>query len=270
MNDHPTSPPDAPGDAREPQTRPLPPDWEEYEEEPVRRSRPRRERAVVLFTDEGGSLIRAGDTALDEDDLPVLTAFREFLEAERRRTRRQIRRLIALFIAGFALVAAGGTWLVRLWVLQLEARLETEKVQTLVRQAETTSNLQTVARTAVALKREVAESAQKSAAVEADLARQREEVARLLDSLRALEVENALLERAVRRMELVPPAPSSFPPSASMPPTPTSTLDTVTVERRPPEMSAAEPRPPPSQVSEAPLTQTTPAGIRFRLPLPKE
>ncbi len=268
MNKHPMPPPESADNSSDASEHPLSSDWE-YEEEPVRRPRSRRERAVVLFTDESGSIIRAGDAALDEDDLPVLTAFREFLEVERRRTRRQIRRLIAGFILGFAGVAVAGTWLVRQWILRFEERLETEKALAFERQSETASNLQTVAHAAVALHREVQKSTQKSAAVESDLARQREEMKRLLDSLRVLEVENALLERAVRRLEPERPvAPLPF-----VPPPPS---DTLRVERegsfsnRMPEIETAQDASPASKPPESPPGQTTPAGIRYRLSVPKE
>jgi len=76
--------------------------------------------------DKGANLpARAGDPSLAGDSLPVLTAFREFLEQERLRTRRRMMRVGYLTLAGaMILVAIGllvGHWDVSQTRIKLEA-----------------------------------------------------------------------------------------------------------------------------------------------------
>lgn len=272
---------------------PEPGDWETLDEPeteeaeyppPRRRRAARRERAVVLFADEGGSIIRAGDEALEEDDLPVLNAFRQFLEAERKRARRQLVRLMVLFSIAVLAALAGGVYVVRDWMRQVARGVENEKSRTESIRSESFSNIQTVARAAVTLKRDVMEGAKKSAAVEADLERQRAELARLMDTIVTLEIENAMLQRSVRKIEDEPfvprvetarPAPEpdfAPPPARAIAPPPAdrpspAPLPEPPARALPAAPAALEPPAPPPAETQAGMT---PGGVRFRLPLPPE
>ncbi len=268
------------------------------EEEPLprrgRQKRPHRERAVVLFADQAGSIIRAGDENLDAESLPVLTAFRQFLEAERRRARRQMITLIAGFTLVLAILIGGGGWYVWTTLQRVESGLESGKVRSEEDRLAVISNLQSVARVAVTLKKDVLDTRKNSAVLQDRVAEQSGELSKLLDTITSLEIQNSRLQRSMRkldesrdeqafRLELEPPVPVEPPPpepetgikwtapraAPVIPVIPPASAPIVT-----PLQPAAEPTARPADSEPAPVTDSVPGGttrggVPFRLPLPR-
>lgn len=240
-----------------------------------------RERGVVLFADQSGSIIRAGDEAL-EDDLPVLNAFRQFLDAERRRARRQLITLIAVFTVILLGLAGGGFWFVRNALHKVEAGLETDKVRYEEERLSTVSNLQNVAKVAVSLKKDVLDTRNASSVIQEKVKAQSTELTRLLDTITTLEIQNSTLQRSVGLLDKSlgenggrgdPDVPAAPPPASLPQPGPRQPYVPA-----PAPAPAAEPAPspvmvlPPSAPAPAPgvISDRTPGGVPFRLPLPKE
>lgn len=257
-----------------------PEEEEEPEPPPRRRRRPRRERSVVLFADRAGSIIRAGDEALDEESLPVLNAFRQFLEAERRRARRQMTILIAAFSLVLAGVAGGGGWYVWNTLKRVENGVETGQVQSEQARLETVSNLQAVARVAVTLKKDVLDTRKTSVVLQDKVSEQAAELGKLLDTITSLELDNARLQRTMKkinttretdlfgpRLEPRPPEepPERNPEARAEPPEPSSRSAAP-----PPPARPVEAAPPPARETPAGPDGVSPGGVPYRLPLPRE
>jgi hypothetical protein len=244
-----------------------------------RRRQPHRERGVVLFADHSGSIIRAGDEAL-EDDLPVLNAFRQFLDAERRRARRQLLTLIAVFSVVLAGLAGGGFWFVRKSLHQVAAGIETEKIRYEEDRLATVSNLQNVAKVAVNLKKDVLETRSTSSQLQEKVKEQSGELTRLLDTITTLEIQNSTLQRSVLLLDKTRDEESAqaeqerfFMPAAPLRPAPVPGIGPVQ-PAAPPTGAVPESRLP--ALPDAPVpawdrtADRTPGGVPFRLPLPKE
>jgi hypothetical protein len=260
-------------------------DEEDLEEEAPaprrRRKRPRRERAVVLFADQAGSIIRSGDEELDEDSLPVLNAFRQFLEAERRRAKRQMLLLIAGFTVVLAVLAGGGGWYVWTTLRRVETGLESDKVRSEEDRLAVISNLQNVARAAVTLKKDVLDTRKTSAILQDRVVEQSGELTRLLDTITTLEIQNSKLQRSMKKLDvardeaafqpaLEPAAPAEPPPPGpearvawSNPPMRAASAIPPASEE--PVMAPAQPAANNPAVSGG----TTPGGVPFRIALPR-
>jgi hypothetical protein len=243
-----------------------------------------RERGVVLFADQSGSIIRAGDEALEED-LPVLNAFRQFLDAERRRARRQLITMITVFTVVLAGLAGGGAWFLRHTLERMETGIAADKIRQQEERLVTVSNLQTVAKAAVSLRKDVLDTRTATSALQDKVKDSFSELDRLLDTITTLELQNATLQRSVRKLDPPPEkAPAPEPPDAfeSLPPAPPPAavpkLETMREPARP--APAAEPPPPvlapepvrpdaPPAAPDGGAVDRTPGGVPFRLSLPK-
>ena len=245
---------------------------EEEEESPAPRRKRRRERAVVLFADQGGSIIRAGDESLDEESLPVLTAFRQFLEAERKRARRQMVILIACFTVAVLALAGGGGWYVWTILKRMENGMETDKVRFEEERLAAVTNLQNVAHAAVTLRKDVLDTRKTSTVLQQKVSEQSGELSKLLDTITGLEIQNALLQNSVRKLDEKsepPEPPPDFP--APLPDVRAGPVQPP-VFRAPPPVSSVEPVPAPAANPAAPAVSPSgsPGGVPFRLPLPRE
>lgn len=263
-------------------------DDDEDDEAPRRRRHSRHERGVVLFADRGGSIIRTGDEALDED-MPVLNAFRQFLDQERRRARRQMIGLIALFSVLLLGLAGAGGWYVRTLLRRMGDDLETTKIRQEEARLATVSNLQTVATTAISLKKDVIDTRKASVQLREKVQEQSGELGKLLDTITTLEIQNSKLQRSVRmldtdreeapyRKELEPAAapepdlpeliprmiapPTAPDPVAPPPATVSPAGERITTPPPKPVERAPEVKPP--RISE------TMSGVPFRIPLPRD
>ena len=170
--------------------------------------------------------VLASDPALSADSLPVLDAFRQFLDEERRRTRR---RMVRLMLAGGGLVVAAVAVLAwvftrsldetrrNLQVTQMKAsQMAADQAKRVGQVSLTTSNLErrlTVERQKVqsvvvaatnlqkTLEAESARHEQTRAVLESTIREQQEEIQRLHDMLTTLEIDNALLMGSVRELQ---------------------------------------------------------------------
>jgi hypothetical protein len=250
---------------------------DDEDEAPRRRRRSQHDRGVVLFADRGGSIIRTGDEALDED-MPVLNAFRQFLDQERRRARRQMIGLIALFTVLLLALAGGGAWYVRTLLRRMGDDIENSKIRLAEEQLSTVSNLQTVARTAVSLKKDVMDTRKASVVLQEKVQAQSGELNKLLDTITTLEIQNSTLQRSMRLLDAKREKPAYRPdlepvaaPEPVIPvPEPRFVAPQPLIEPQPlPE--PAKPLPPPENpVETRPAPAYTPGGIPFRLSLPSE
>ncbi len=243
-------------------------DFEEEEPSPrLRRKRPRRERAVVLFADQAGSIIRSGDEALDEDSLPVLNAFRQFLDAERRRAKRQMLLLIAGFVVVLASLAGGGGWYIWHVLRRVETGMESDKVRSEEDRLVVISNLQNVARAAVTLKKDVLDTRKTSAVLQDQVAEQSGELSKLLDTITTLEIQNSKLQRSMRKLDVVREG-GAFRPALepAMPAEPPALgVDSGVAGALPPPAVSTLPPVDPAPVSGSPM----PGGVPFRMALPR-
>jgi hypothetical protein len=239
-----------------------------------------RERGVVLFADQSGSIIRAGDEALEED-LPVLNAFRQFLDAERRRARRQMIIMITVFTVILVGMAVGGTWFVRKALSRMETGIESDKVRFEEDRLATVSNLQTVAKVAVSLKKDVLDTRTTSSVLQEKVKKQSGELDKLLDTISTLEIQNSTLQRAMRLLDKAmepsyerpepvireqgPRQPFAEPvsrrPEPAIAPAPAAEIYPAPVARIPGDPSGRAPET---------VSDLTPGGVPFRLPLPKD
>jgi hypothetical protein len=255
------------------------PDFEE-EEEPVRRRRSRRERGVVLFADRSGSIIRAGEDT-DEESMPVLNAFRQFLEAERRRSRRQMITLVCVFSVLVAALLGSGGWYLKSRLASLESGIESDKIRSQEDLLASVSNIQSVARTAVSLKKDVIDTRKISAVLNEKVAEQSGELSKLIDTITTLEIQNSLLQGSVRKIgegrqrpdpaldwEAYPTLETRSPVPPPAPPVPAPQAVPIREEAKP--IPAWEPPQAAGPADETPVpVDTTPGGVPFRLPLPR-
>ncbi len=169
--------------------------------------------------------ILASDPALSADSLPVLDAFREFLEEERRRTRRRMIRLMTaggLIILGImGVVAWGIDRSIRqtrhdLQITQVKAsQLATEQAEQVGQVSLTASNLerrmlverqkvQSVAMAATNLQKMVEAEKIRNDQVRSQTAEtmndQQEEIQRLKEMITTLEIDNALLTGSLKEL----------------------------------------------------------------------
>lgn len=254
---------------------------EEEEPRPRKRRRPRRERGVVLFADRGGSIIRTGDDALDED-MPVLNAFRQFLDQERKRAKRQMMGVIALFSILLLAVLGAGGWYVRTVLQRMEQGIESDKVKLAENRLAADSNLQVVAKAAISLKKDVIDSKQASVVLQERVKEQSGELNKLLETITTLEVENSLLQRSMRMLgEERSRAPYRRDPDADIFPEARPDVSSADrarsaapVEPEPmaPAMTASRREAAAPQAGERPASgqDVTLGGIPIKLSLPKE
>ncbi len=257
-----------------------------------RRPHARRERAVVLFADPAGSIIRAGDEVPDEESLPVLTAFRQFLEAERRRARRQMAALIAACLLAMIALAGGGVWYLRTALIRVKNDAEADKVRNEEFRLAAVSNLQGVARAASALGQDVRDARYTSRILQERVTAQNDALSKLLDTITTLEIQNSMMQRALRKLDQPRPPPPDMPelePREEPEPPLPGPEARVTLAAPPPRAEPlwrAAPPPPPETVPEtetvapgeplvfpppaASASGTTPGGVPYRLPLPRD
>jgi len=164
------------------------------------------------------------DLARAGEDLPVLRAFQEFLEAERKRSRDQMIMLSVLLLLVFIAVVVAGLVAGRTVIASFRA--EFRSAQTAAAQA----------RTGIA--NQVSELARESGDLRSGIAAEREardvvvdrfdremdvrgrELKEVRETIDSLEIDNALLARGLRAIENLPPAritPAPPPPSPSGP-----------------------------------------------------
>jgi hypothetical protein len=149
----------------------------------------------------------ASDVALSEDSMPVLSAFREFLDQERRRTRARILWISLLFVVLFSASAAVLVWMGREHIQELRADIGTanrkveasrERADAEIRKISERAN-----QSATVLKRDLNSSMTQAQSVLASnlntkLQRSDAEMDLLKDKLSALEIENAVLVGRLR------------------------------------------------------------------------
>ncbi|MFO7534180.1 MAG: hypothetical protein R6X19_00590 [Kiritimatiellia bacterium] len=254
------------------------------EEYPAPRRRPRRERGVVLFADRSGSIIRAGaDT--DEESMPVLNAFRQFLEAERRRSRRQLIALVCVFSALVAALLGSGGWYLKTRLARLESGIESDKIRSQEDLLASVSNMQSVARAAVSLKKDVVDTRKLSAVLNEKVAEQSGELSKLIDTITTLEIQNSLLQGSFRKMaggrrpdpaldwEAYPAPVTTSPVQVQSPPVqspPVAAPRAAPIREEAKPIPAWEPPQAPGPADQTPVpVDTTPGGVPFRLPLPR-
>jgi hypothetical protein len=170
--------------------------------------------------------VLASDPSLSADSLPVLDAFRQFLDEERRRTRRRMIRLMV--IGGGVVLAAVGVlaWAFtrslgetrrNLQATQVTAsQIAADHAQRVGQVSQTTSNLerrliaerqkvQSVAVAATNLHKifevESARQAQTRTVLESTIREQQDEIQLLREMLTTLEIDNALLMGSVRELQ---------------------------------------------------------------------
>ncbi len=169
---------------------------------PVDDKPPRRAAAPpVLRRDAGGLPSLADDPALSAESLPVLNAFRQFVEAERRRART---RMVWMGV-GFALLLAGvlaGAWLgLRRYQAAMRGEISLVRGETAQRieQAETALRQVTEAAEGMNHKLDGALSSTR-ADIESQINEKDTELKELREALVALQIEQALLQGAVSAM----------------------------------------------------------------------
>lgn len=258
----------------EPPSTPSPRPWQETGAKP-----PVQTETIFNFRGESANTLpaRAADAAaLSSDSLPVLTAFREFLEQERQRARQRTIRLgLAMIAASAALVVGGllaGHWYVRRTRTKIEAgqvRIEAARKATdnrLVQYADKTvvlertiardrQELRSVAGVASNLNRVIAADKMAVAKTQAELTEllvaQAAEMEKLRDAFTTLEIENATLSGNLKNMAA---RLAGYETTASQEPKPEGEETIGT----PPDVEKTTP---------APGTASKPA-VPFRLPEP--
>ncbi len=146
--------------------------------------------------------VLASDMALSEDSMPVLNAFREYLDQERRRARARILWLSLLFASLFAGTVAVLLWMDRERVQEMRADLGTaNKMMEASREnanAEIKKLSETANRSVEALKQDLSSSMsmaqlEMGSNLNARLQNRDAELELLKEKLSALEIENAVL-----------------------------------------------------------------------------
>ena len=223
---------------------------------------------VSLRMDGSGAILRAGDAALSAESLPVLNAFREFLEAERRRARRQVMAwgvVILLFVVG---ALAGGYVVARRFMDRVHtdlalAREQNEKVRT-----EAVAKIENVAQMAgqlnagIAEQRKVVEQGQHE--LKTRITTQSDDLKFLRESLQSLEVENALLQSTVQGLRSRPASQPSA--GAPAPAEEDDETDVTLPATNAPALPPMRIRPPAKESAPLEPADDTP-GLRWRLPL---
>ena len=164
--------------------------------------RPAERGAHIVLREERG-ILRADDDALSPDSMPVLNAFREFLDVERRRSRNRVIALSAFFTVLLLAVIGGGLVAARIFWKRTRAELQVQQSRVELVRVVTESNLQTFAAAATdQLARAIASDKAAIGDARSQLDRRTQEssneVARLRETLEGLEVENAMLAYSVR------------------------------------------------------------------------
>ncbi len=159
----------------------------------------------------GGNLpVLASDAALTEDSLPVLNAFRDFLEQERRRTRARILWVSLSFAVVFGVAAAVVIWMGRERLLELRSDLgsTTRKVDQSLQDAnaEMRKVSEAAGRTVTTIQRDVNATLHKTQStiasnVAVEMQSRDAELGLLKEKLAALEIENAVLIGRLREAD---------------------------------------------------------------------
>lgn len=146
--------------------------------------------------------VLASDAALSEDSMPVLSAFREFLDQERRRTRARILWISLLFVVLFSVSAAVLVWMGREHIRELQDDIGTANRKLEASRESADAEIRKISESAKqsvkALKQDLnssmtqAQSAMVSN-VNTKLQHSDAEMDLLKDKLSALEIENAVL-----------------------------------------------------------------------------
>lgn len=159
----------------------------------------------------------ADDPALSAESLPVLNAFKRFLEAERRRARRRLLVLTALFVLLLGSVLLAFLYLGRTHVERLDAALKAEREKVARVQDTTDSKLKNVvaevkqaADVASGLRRDLTNTVLLTRSnLTAQLDSRDGELERLKDVVAALQIENATLANTLNALST--PAPVALP-----------------------------------------------------------
>ncbi len=161
-------------------------------------------RPLPPIQDRAGSHlpVLASDMALSEDSMPVLNAFREFLDQERRRTRARILWISLLLVLLFSVSAAVLVWMGRERIQELRADIGTanQKVEAsrVSADAEIKKMSESAKQSVTALKHDLNSSLTQAQSTMASnltskLQRSDAELDLLKDKLSSLEIENAVL-----------------------------------------------------------------------------
>jgi hypothetical protein len=146
--------------------------------------------------------------ALSEESLPVLNAFKKFLEAERRRARIRLLLVSLLFVVLLAGVLVGALWLGRAHMdgVSLELKRQQEQAAQVKADAEAemkrlAAEAQAAAQTALVLRRDLTNTVLSTRSnLTAQLGNRDAELERLKDSLVSLQLENAGLSRTLNTL----------------------------------------------------------------------
>ena len=240
---------------------------------------------VLAIRESKGGLLLADDPSLAAESLPVLNALRQFLETERRRTRRQIGWLVSVFAILLAAAVAGGFVVARVYWHRVQGDLAREH-----RRAETVSQSAQSAQKAVQnlaaatdkfqedLQGQKSALERAQATINLRIKDGSQDLTYLKDVIDTLEIQNASLAYAVQDMR------SNW--TARARPLARVEEHTVAVSREPPPVSAPAlaPEPPPPAEREPPVAPAAAApetavpvvvtpsnayrAISFRLPMP--
>lgn len=204
--------------------------------------------------------VLSDDPALSAESLPVLTAFRQFLDAERRRARNRMIQGAVAFTLVLIAVGVTGVLLGRAYVLRMRAEIRTareaaektrvetaselQRVSTLttnlyVAKSATESELRKVAAATTGLQLELTnqlQNAQTGLTTQVDA--HRRELEHLSDMISSLQIENATL---INTMRLMADRESAPPPEAA--PEPAASSDTNVPAIAGPLAAEASPKP---------------------------
>jgi hypothetical protein len=155
------------------------------------------ESAVVRSTAEVALDRRVGDLARLPEDLPVLTAFHEFLDAERRRARNRMLGMGFVFLLVISALMGAGYLVGRALVGELRSDFGTaQSVATKARNA-IAERFARLATDTAQLRDDLSTERQRAEHERRQITAQADEVVRLQEALGSVELENALLSRRI-------------------------------------------------------------------------
>ena len=179
------------------------------------------------FDGTGGHLpIMAGDPAMSEEGLPVLSAFRKFLETERRKARRRFVWMSVLFaiLMGGVLAAAAYLWSNRVRELRSDiAGVRTEAAEAKVAAQVRTDAGEKAQRVAEIAVKSVSDVKNNLSAAQSNLAAEvvsrSGEIDRLKEMISSLQLENAVLISQVNALTKKTAEMEAGPPAEEVPDT---------------------------------------------------
>jgi hypothetical protein len=237
-----------------------------------------------------GLPVLADDAALSLESMPVLNAFRQFLDAERRRARRRQMALAGVFIALLAAVMAVGVIVGRRHLARMQAEVDAAREESVRDRAESEEHMRRMALTAADMsdareqvQQDLRGVAEGTAALRQELtnqlraarqelvrqvAFQTNEILRLQDVIASLQIENAQLGNRLATMAAAPRTENVLPE------TPPGQDDGLTPIPEPLPAAGDErmdaPAAPPVEAGAVPLTlrpQNLPRPVQIRLPV---